>query len=399
MREFFAAENDDDREDILEAMPQFDDPTTIPFFAAIARDSVRYSVRVRARGVIGLNLRDCTEAVRILWEVAHNDPDPSIRFLAIEGMGTNTACREEILPLLLSALGDEEPLVRQGAVAGLQFLGDPRAVGPIAAWIERQTDARLAADVVWMLGKYEVDEATVALRAIASGHRDEGVRERAWEELFARGDEAAIERRRRETGEADEAGLRRKALVETLAGEDGGLEALQLQFRAGNGDAEALASLEDVIDAGNPAPARFHAAAAIVREEGLPRGGAEACLRELARESKDAEVRIGALTELFYAKTGDGLALCESAAREGGDVGAHALALIEAHGLYGGRRDEAERALLRLLGTTRAADESLARLRNRKTDPEVAAWVRREGLPPRRLLQAGDPVARALLHR
>ena len=136
-----------------------------------------------------------------------------------------------------------------------------------------------------------------------------------------------------------------------------------------------------------------------MRENGLPRGDAGACLRELAGESDDAEVRMGALTELFYAKAEGGLALCETAAREGGDVGSHALALIEAHGLYGGRREEAERTLMRLLRTTRDADEGLARVREGKTDPEVATWVRREGLPPRRLLQAGDPVARALLHR
>lgn len=109
------------------------------------------------------------EAVPALKK-ALSDPDPGVRWMALEALG---AIGSPALPVLTALLGSDDIDLRWGAAVALGEIGDPEAVGPLARSLEDED-------------RYVRTRAALALAAIgaralpslaaAAGHRDAGVR-------------------------------------------------------------------------------------------------------------------------------------------------------------------------------------------------------------------------------
>jgi HEAT repeat protein len=103
-------------------------------------------------------------------EEALSDPDPGVRWMALEALG---AIGSPALPVLTRLLGSDDIDLRWGAAVSLGEIGDPAAVGPLARTLEDED-------------RYVRTRAALALAAIgapalpsilaAAGHRDAGVR-------------------------------------------------------------------------------------------------------------------------------------------------------------------------------------------------------------------------------
>jgi len=66
-------------------------------------------------------------------ENALSDPDPGVRWMALEALGTIGA---PALPVLTHLLGSDDIDLRWGAAVALGEIGDPAAVGPLASVLE-----------------------------------------------------------------------------------------------------------------------------------------------------------------------------------------------------------------------------------------------------------------------
>lgn len=378
LRARFASLVDDAARDaLLSLLCTVSGPSSVPFFRDLALG--RGSAVVRHWGVIGLNAHGTDEAIDAMWRVAQTDPDPGVRFIAMEGLGSHIAARERVLPLLLQALSSDEAVLRRGAVYGLAFLRDARAVGPLARLVE--SDPALAAEAVAFLGEYAGEEAAMRLAAIARASRDAGVREAAWGALLSRGDAAAEEEYLRRAAAGDTSALERLAdrgvvraeslLLEATGGPAGRDIVEAWSARAAQGDASARALLDRAMASAPSNEARVRAAAAIV-EAGQDDPAAVGTLSHAAAQGDSV-----ALVALFWGNRAEGIDACAAA---GTPLG---LDLLEAHALYGGDRARCEEALRRIPG----AEGRLARVRAARPDATVERWL------------AGGPVAFDLADR
>ncbi len=398
---FQAAADDDARDAILELLCTVSGSASIPFFANVALGTDRWSARIRHWGVIGLNHHATENAIDAMWRVAQTDPDPGIRFIAVEGLGSHVGARDRVLPILLSALESDDAVIRRGAVYGLDFLKDSRAVDALARLVEREPEATIAAEAVAFLGGYKGAEN--ALHAIASSRLDASVVDAAWAALLSRGDARAEEEFLRRAAAGDVAALDRLAsggsaraealLLQALDGPSGRDIAEAWSARAAEGDDQARAMLDRALASASNPSARTAAAAALV-EAGVDDALAIDVLSRAAGED-DPVTRRTALVALFWGNRPEGIDACERAARAGDEV---ALDLLEAHALYGGDRAACEAALERLQASAEAR-ERLDRVRSAQADPTVERWL--AGVPVDAELtdrtsrgDAGDPILR-----
>ncbi|WP_067046912.1 HEAT repeat domain-containing protein [Methanofollis ethanolicus] len=103
-------------------------------------------------------------------EKALSDPDPGVRWMALEALG---AIGNPALPVLTRLLGSDDIDLRWGAAVTLGDIGDPAAVEPLARALEdgdRYVRTRAA------LALAALGVPALPSLAAAAGHRDAGVR-------------------------------------------------------------------------------------------------------------------------------------------------------------------------------------------------------------------------------
>jgi HEAT repeat protein len=137
------------------------------------RDFVRLlrsrSPERRYGAAVALGRRGDPASIPALKE-ALSDPDPGVRWMALEALG---AIGNPALPVLIDLLGSDDIDLRWGAVVALGEIGDPRAVGPLARALEdrdRYVRTRAA------LALAAIGASALPSLAAAAGHQDAGVR-------------------------------------------------------------------------------------------------------------------------------------------------------------------------------------------------------------------------------
>lgn len=80
------------------------------------------SARMREKAVLALHRSPIPSVVEVFRGIAERDPDPKVRFLAAEGIGTTPADTPSRLAALEQLLRLSDSFARKGAILGLMFL-------------------------------------------------------------------------------------------------------------------------------------------------------------------------------------------------------------------------------------------------------------------------------------
>jgi HEAT repeat protein len=143
--------------------------------AALTRDPAS-DVRQQATRALG-HMRQ-SDVVKILIDKVR-DSDEGVRWEAVGALGREHHGENggEVIPTLITALGDESPWVRERAAQVLGRFRDERAVQPLVTLL-KDGDPEVREEAVTALGRFEESRATDSL-ITALKDPDAGVRERA----------------------------------------------------------------------------------------------------------------------------------------------------------------------------------------------------------------------------
>jgi HEAT repeat protein len=218
---------------------------------------------VRARALEALGRFDDDQAVQILAQVRSSSDEPVLRRLAARGLGSSR--RAGALPALRAAVDDQDPAVREIAVAGLARRGDRQSTGLIIAGAKQEPWPSVRRAEIAALGELCGQGATDLLKRAIERDVDD-VRRAALGGLVSCRDSGApqlllaVLRRERETASLRTfaAGLLARVKdASTASGMVDALERLVVEAQADLAlEATAVATLRALAQLDGPAAAR-----------------------------------------------------------------------------------------------------------------------------------------------
>jgi len=131
--------------------------------------------------------RKDADAIAKLSVLAVSDPNPTVRSRAVSVLGT---LRDQgVLPLLMSALGDQSPSVRIQAMRGIKDLKGSEVIGDLYGVVANDPDLIVRRQALWILSEIESEEVLGLLNSAiadpdATVSREAREAVKIWEQRF-----------------------------------------------------------------------------------------------------------------------------------------------------------------------------------------------------------------------
>lgn len=147
------SEDDDERVIALQGLMQMDAESAIPILKQVLARRGACTERLRRSAVFILSQKRGDEPMRIMLDVARNDPSPEVRAQAIQWLGQS---RSELATVALDSIlfSTNDPEIRDKAIFALSQQRDPRAVQAMRRFAEDEKQpTELRAKAIFWLGQ------------------------------------------------------------------------------------------------------------------------------------------------------------------------------------------------------------------------------------------------------
>ena len=151
------SEEDDERLIALQGLMQMDAESAVPILKQVLARRGQCTERLRRSAVFILSQKRGDEPMRIMLDVARNDPSPEVRAQAIQWLGQS---RSELAAAALDSIlfSTNDPEIRDKAIFALSQQRDPRAVQAMRRFAEDEKQpVDLRAKSIFWLGQQRRD--------------------------------------------------------------------------------------------------------------------------------------------------------------------------------------------------------------------------------------------------